>query len=92
MYLLNGQCKIAIEADKDVKIFREEIYYQIKLANLIGKDTDINAPTELKLNGKLDLDLTKIEVSDAGETKTAEDLTTSYTNNGLKMFTVKVFW
>lgn len=39
----NGQCKIAIEADKDVKIYREEIYYQIKLANLIGKDTDVNS-------------------------------------------------
>ena len=38
----NGQCKIAIDADKDVKIYREEIYYQIKLANLIGKDTDVN--------------------------------------------------
>lgn len=39
----NGQCKIAIEADKDVKIFREEIYYQIKLANLIGKDTNVDS-------------------------------------------------
>ena len=39
----NGQCKIAIEADKDVKIYREEIYYQIKLANLIGKDTNTNS-------------------------------------------------
>lgn len=39
----NGQCKIAIEADKDVKIYREEIYYQIKLANLIGKDSDVSA-------------------------------------------------
>lgn len=38
----NGSCKIAIEADKDVKIYREEIYYQIKLANLIGKDTNVN--------------------------------------------------
>ncbi|MCQ2738786.1 MAG: carbon storage regulator [bacterium] len=38
----NGQCKIAIEADKDVKIYREEIYYQIKLANLVGKNTDVN--------------------------------------------------
>lgn len=38
----NGQCKIAIEADKDVKIYREEIYYQVKLANLIGKNTNIN--------------------------------------------------
>lgn len=38
----NGQCKIAIEADRDVKIYREEIYYQIKLANLIGKDTKVD--------------------------------------------------
>ena len=38
----NGQCKIAIDADKDVKIYREEIYYQVKLANLVGKDTNIN--------------------------------------------------
>lgn len=38
----NGQCKIAIDADKDVKIYREEIYYQVKLANLIGKNTNIN--------------------------------------------------
>lgn len=33
----NGVCKVAIKADKDVKIYREEIYLQIKLANLIGK-------------------------------------------------------
>ena len=39
----NGQCKIAIDADRDVKIYREEIYYQIKLANLVGKDTDVKA-------------------------------------------------
>ena len=39
----NGQCKIAIEADRDVKIYREEIYYQIKLANLVGKNTDVSA-------------------------------------------------
>ena len=39
----NGQCKVAIEADKDVKIYREEIYYQIKLANLVGKNTNVNA-------------------------------------------------
>ena len=39
----NGQCKIAIEADKDVKIYREEIYYQVKLANLVGKNTNVNA-------------------------------------------------
>ena len=39
----NGQCKLAIEADRDVKIYREEIYYQIKLANLVGKETNVNA-------------------------------------------------
>ena len=39
----NGVCKVAIQADKDVKIYREEIYYQIKLANLIGKNTNVSA-------------------------------------------------
>ena len=39
----NGVCKVAIKADKDVKIYREEIYLQIKLANLIGKNTNISA-------------------------------------------------
>lgn len=38
----NGSCKVAIKADKDVKIYREEIYLQIKLANLIGKETKVN--------------------------------------------------
>jgi carbon storage regulator len=38
----NGQCKLAIDADKDVKIYREEVYYQVKLANLVGKDTNVN--------------------------------------------------
>ena len=39
----NGQCKIAIEADKNVKIYREEIYYEIKLANLVGKNSNVKA-------------------------------------------------
>ncbi len=39
----NGVCKVAIQADRDVKIYREEIYYQIKLANLIGKNTNVSA-------------------------------------------------
>ena len=38
----NGVCKVAIKADKDVKIYREEIYLQIKLENLIGKETRVN--------------------------------------------------
>ncbi len=39
----NGFCKVAIKADKEVKIYREEIYLQIKLANLIGKNTNVSA-------------------------------------------------
>lgn len=39
----NGVCKLAIDADRDVKIYREEIYYQIKLANLVGKNTNVNS-------------------------------------------------
>jgi len=59
----NGQCKIAIEADKDVKIYREEIYYQVKLANLVGKNTNLNAvdsvssmikKDDVKLNDKVE--------------------------------------
>ena len=39
----NGVCKVAIKADKDVKIYREEIYLQIKLANLIGTSTNVSS-------------------------------------------------
>ncbi len=39
----NGQVRLAIDADKDVKIYREEIYYQIKLANLIGTNANVNS-------------------------------------------------
>ena len=39
----NGVCTVAIKADKDVKIYHEEIYLQIKLANLIGKNTNVSA-------------------------------------------------
>ena len=39
----NGSARIAIQADKDVKIYREEIYLQIKLANLVGKSTNVSS-------------------------------------------------
>ena len=39
----NGSARIAIQADKDVKIYREEIYLQIKLANLMGKSAQVNS-------------------------------------------------
>lgn len=59
----NGVCKVAIQADKDVKIYREEIYLQIKLANLIGTNTNVSSVDSVsnllkdgstKLNTKLD--------------------------------------
>ena len=75
----NGQCKIAIEADKDVKIYREEIYYQIKLANLVGKNTDINTVDSVsnmlkdkaKLNDKIETtsEASEIEFDKSGNSK-----------------------
>ena len=66
----NGQCKIAIDADKDVKIYREEIYYQIKLANLVGKDTNLNSVDSVS-------DLIKgsgVKLNDTLETKSDIDI------------------
>ena len=58
----NGQCKIAIDADKDVKIYREEIYYQIKLANLIGKESNVNTVDSVSnLLKQNDVVLNKVE-------------------------------
>ncbi|MBE5746181.1 MAG: hypothetical protein E7359_02720 [Clostridiales bacterium] len=69
--------------------------YLIKIGDntvpsIVINNQDVNAPSELKINSTLELDLSEISVSDAGTTKTAEDLTSEYTNNGVKMFTVKV--
>ena len=66
----NGQCKIAIEADKDVKIYREEIYYQVKLANLIGKNTNINtvdSVSDLLKDDKVKLNDTLETTPETGE-------------------------
>ena len=76
----NGQCKIAIDADKDVKIYREEIYYQIKLANLVGKNTDVSTVDSVSdlmknnkttLNDKIDTKITanEIELDEKGNNK-----------------------
>ena len=69
----NGQCKLAIEADKDVKIFREEIYYQVKLAILVGKNTNVNAVdsvSDLLKDSKLQLNDKVEPTSEAGEVET----------------------
>ena len=44
----NGVCKVAIKADKDVKIYREEIYLQIKLANLMVTSAKVSALDSVK--------------------------------------------
>lgn len=71
----NGICKIAIKADKDVKIYREEIYLQIKLANLIGTNAKVSAidsVTELMKDGS-NLNNNKIETSIGGEEIVVEE-------------------
>lgn len=72
----NGQCKIAIEADKDVKIYREEIYYQVKLANLIGKNTNINtvdSVSDLLKDDKIKLNDTLETTPETGEIEIDEN-------------------
>ena len=76
----NGQCRIAIEADKDVKIYREEIYYQIKLANLIGKDSNVQTvdsvadmmkTDKIKLNDRIEptTEAGDVEINSSEKTK-----------------------
>lgn len=76
----NGQCKIAIDADRDVKIYREEIYYQIKLANLVGKNTDVSSvdsvanilkDDQLKLNDQMKptIEASEIEIDEKEKSK-----------------------
>lgn len=36
-------CKIAIDAPKDVKIYREEVYKQIQLSNKLSNKTSLDA-------------------------------------------------
>ena len=77
----NGQCKIAIDADKDVKIYREEIYYQIKLANLVGKNTNVttvDSVANLMKNDKIKLN---DEINASPEAAEIELDTTKKTKN-----------
>ena len=71
----NGQVKIAIEADKDVKIYREEIYYQVKLANLVGKNTNVDSVdsiSDLIKNDKIKLNDDIKQISDVNEVELDE--------------------
>lgn len=64
----NGVCKVAIKADKDVKIYREEIYLQIKLANLMGtsvKVSSVDSVSEL-IKDSTNLNDKKIDTANIG--------------------------
>ena len=50
----NGSVKIAIEADKDVKIYREEIYYQITSVNNVDSVTNLLKEDKTKINNKVE--------------------------------------
>lgn len=43
----NDNCKIAIEAPRDVKVYREEVYKQIMQSNQISNDTSKDALSSL---------------------------------------------
>ena len=88
----NGQCKIAIEADKDVKIYREEIYYQIKLANLVGKDTGVDMVDSVsnllmnnkdKLNNQLEANIKDSEIEFDGVEKTKKIIIKKQNSNNI---------
>ena len=72
----NGYCKIAIKADKNVKIYREEIYLQIKLANLIGTNAKVSAVdsvSQLIKDGKNQLNDNKIETTPVNDEVVVEE-------------------
>ena len=71
----NGVCKIAIKADKDVKIYREEIYLQIKLANLIGTNAKVSAVDSVSelIKDSSNLNNTKIETTSGSEEVIVEE-------------------
>ena len=88
----NGQCKIAIEAVKDVKIYREEIYYQIKLANLVGKDTGVDMVDSVsnllmnnkdKLNNQLEANIKDSEIEFDGVEKTKKIIIKKQNSNNI---------
>ncbi len=65
----NGVCKVAIKADKDVKIYREEIYLQIKLANLMGTSAKVSAVDSVSELIKDSTNLNDKKIDSAGGTE-----------------------
>lgn len=69
--------------------------YSMKVGDITKPSISIeenssNLPKDMKAKSVLKLDLEKISVSDAGETKTAKELLDLYTNNGNQRFVVKI--
>ena len=65
----NGTCKIAIQAPRSFKIYREEIYVQIKLANLMGQESSpalLDKASELFTKKDVKIN-TQIKTGDADE-------------------------
>lgn len=52
-------CKIAIEAPRDVKIYREEVYKQIQIANQMSNKTSIDSIDSLVSLVKTEAQATK---------------------------------
>lgn len=81
----NGVCKVAIKADRDVKIYREEIYLQIKLANLIGKNTNVSA-----VNSVSDLIKEGTVLNDKDVISSQEDEVVVEDNNHLSKNSIRI--
>lgn len=74
----NGQVKLAIDADKDVKIYREEIYYQVKLANLVGTNSNVNSVdsvSDLLKGNKIEINSNLKNEQEANEVELNENKT-----------------
>ena len=66
----NGACKLAIQAPKSFKIYREEIYVQIKLANLMGQEASpalLDKASELLANKNNVKINTQVKTTDTDE-------------------------
>jgi len=63
-----GVCKVAINAPRHYKIYREEIYMQIKLANLMGQNSQKDVVDKLSNIVDNQKDLINNSSSNAGST------------------------
>lgn len=73
-----------------------ELTYIIKIGDTTAPSVEFDSgmnfgkKSDVKVSKTLSIDLSKISISDKGETKTAKELADEYTNGTLKMFTITV--